>query len=254
MRKRILPLALGSLALLSGGLGAASADEQSVPDLDERIDSYQQERREEGEQLNPATRETVQRSMEQVREELPDPGLKVGAEAPGFRLPNAFGEPISLAEYLKKGPVVLTFYRGAWCPYCNLELRALKESLPAFRKHGARVLAVTPQKPGRSLEQVKEDGFPFEILSDLDSRVMRDYRLLFQVPEDLVAVYKRELGLDLADYNGDGRHVLPVPGTFVIDRQGIVRAAFAEVDYKQRMEPTAILKALRRLPAPEDQE
>lgn len=229
--------------------GAAHAEGAELPDLSDRIEAFQQERADKGGgNLTPADRRALKEAMEQVRAALPDPGLAVGTEAPDFSLPNAFGEDVRLADQLAKGPVVLTFYRGAWCPYCNLELRALKESLPAFREQGARVLAVTPQKPGKSLEQVKEDGFPFAILSDLDNRVMRAYNLFFRVAEGMVRVYRDKLGLDLADYNGDGRYVLPVPATFVIDREGIIRAAFAKVDYTQRMEPAAILEALRNLP------
>jgi len=232
--------------------GAAGAQAAELPDLSDRIEAFQQEQAEAGGgNLTRADRQALKEAMDQIRRSLPDPGLQVGSRAPDFTLPNAFGDPVSLTDQLAKGPVVLTFYRGAWCPYCNLELRALKESLPAFREQGARVLAVSPQKPGQSLEQVREDDFPFEILSDLDNRVMRAYDLFFRVPEGMVRVYREELGLDLADYNGDGRYVLPVPATFVIDREGVIRAAFAKVDYKQRMEPAAILKALRNLPTPD---
>ena len=235
-------------ALIVALLAAGAAEAAELPDLGERIEAFQQEQAEQGgSNLTPADRQALKEAMDRVRQLLPDPGLEVGTRAPGFTLPNAFGEDVTLADQLAQGPVVLTFYRGAWCPYCNLELRALKDSLPAFREQGARVLAVSPQKPGKSLAQVKEEGFPFEILSDLDNRVMQAYNLFFRVPEGMVRVYRDKLGLDLADYNGDGRYVLPVPATFVIDREGIIRAAFAEVDYKQRMEPAAILEALREM-------
>ncbi|MEF8980753.1 peroxiredoxin-like family protein [Thiohalorhabdus sp.] len=239
------------LGLFLLGPFPAAAEGPQLPDLSDRIEAFQEQRAAEGDsKLSPADRKALDRAMAQVRAELPDPGLAVGDEAPEFTLPNAFGEPVSLADQLAQGPVVLTFYRGAWCPYCNLELKALQESLSAFRDHGASVLAVSPQKPGKSLEQVREDGFSFEILSDLDNRVMKGYRLFFRVPEGMVRVYREKLGLDLADYNGDGRYVLPVPATFVIDREGVIRAAFAKVDYNKRMEPAAILEALRQLPKP----
>lgn len=245
--KRQISQTLAALGLLGSGLAPAAAQETSVPDLNQRIEAYQEKQQQGESALTPADRRTMQQSMAQIRKNLPDPGLEVGSQAPAFTLPNAYGDPVSLGDYLDKGPVILTFYRGAWCPYCNLELRALKESLPAFREQGAHILAVTPQKPGHSLEQVKEDGYPFEILSDLDNQVMRDYRLFFRVPDELVTVYRQKLGLDLADYNGNGRYVLPVPATFVIDQQGIVRAAFARIDYKKRMQPADILEALRGL-------
>ena len=239
---------LGAMMAVFLGTGPAAAEEARLPDLSERIEAFKEKRAETGDsKLTPADRRALDKAMQQVRRALPDPGLAVGENAPDFTLPNAFGEGVRLAEQLQKGPVILTFYRGAWCPYCNMELQALKESLPAFREHGARVLAVSPQKPGKSRKQVKDDGFPFEILSDLDNEVMRDYNLFFRVPDNMVRIYREKLGLDLADYNGDGRYVLPVPATFVIDRDGIIRAAFARIDYTQRMEPAAILEALRSL-------
>jgi peroxiredoxin len=189
----------------------------------------------------------MQRSTDELAEQMPDPGLKVGERAPDFTLPNAFGKPVSLSAQLARGPVVLSFYRGAWCPYCNLELKALHGALPHFERLGATLIAVTPQQPDKSLEQVKKDNYPFEILSDLDSTVMRDYRLYFTVPDELSNLYRDRFGLDLAVYNGPGRYELPVPGTFVIDTSGIVRAAFADTDYKRRMEPADIIAALQAL-------
>jgi len=161
-------------------------------------------------------------------------------------LPNAYGKKVSLYSQLKKGPVILTFYRGAWCPFCNIELHALKKSMPWFKKYKAQVIAVTPQKPDQSLSQIKKAKYPFKILSDLDSKVMKAYKLYFRLDPALVLLYKKH-GLDVESYNGKGRTVLPVPGTFVIDQQGIIRAAFSNVDYKVRMEPAAILAALKKL-------
>jgi peroxiredoxin len=178
---------------------------------------------------------------------MPDPGLKVGEKAPDFVLPNAFGKPVRLNDLLAQGPVVLTFYRGAWCPYCNLQLRGLNKTLPYIEQEGARLVAITPQKPDKSLEQVQKDGYPFEVLSDLNDQVMKKYQLFFEVPSDLSEVYKQRLSLDLAKYNGEGRYVLPVPATFVIDRSGTIKAAYADVDYRNRVEPTTIIAELRAL-------
>lgn len=179
---------------------------------------------------------------------MPHPGLAVGAKAPNFTLNNPYGKPVKLSSLLRKGPVILVFYRGAWCPYCNLELKALQESLPNFKKYGASLVAITPQTPDKSLAQINKDGYPFEILSDLDYQVLKAYNLYWEVSPELDAAYKHGFGLDIAAYNGNGRRGLPVPGTFVIDKSGIVRAAFADTDYKKRMEPAAILTALQQLP------
>lgn len=177
---------------------------------------------------------------------MPNPGLKVGEKAPDFNLPNAYGKQIRLSSLLKKGPVIINFYRGAWCPFCNLELRALKQNLPNFKKYGATLISVTPQKPDKSLEQVKKDKFPFDILSDLDSSVIKKYKMFFIIPPKLVTLYKK-LGLDLEVFNGKGRNELPVPGTYVIDKKGIIRAVYANTDYTKRMEPQAIVEALKKL-------
>lgn len=185
-------------------------------------------------------------ASDKLANDLPNPGLKAGNKAPNFALKNAFGKTIELSKELAKGPVVLVFYRGAWCPYCNLHLHALKKSLPDFEKYGAQVIAISPQSPDKSAEQVKKDGFPFEVLSDSTSKVMKDYKLYFELPRDLMTVYK-EHGLDIEEFNGEGRNGLPTPGAFIIDTNGVIRTMQAEVDYKSRMAPEDILKALAQL-------
>lgn len=194
-------------------------------------------------------RAVMQRAKAALAKTLPDPGIQVGERAPDFTLTNAHGESLRLYSELKKGPVVLVFYRGAWCPFCNLYLRALTDSLPRIRALGAQLVAVTPQKPDKSLEQFKAAPREFDVLSDLDSEVMRAYRLYFEVDPDLAAIYRTH-GLDLVEYNGPDRNVLPAPGTFVIDRDGIVRAMQADTDYTKRMEPANIIRALEALPRP----
>lgn len=223
--------------------------EDSVPSYEQAREQFEDKRRQnaKGPKLSAEDRQIMQQAGEDLATDMPDPGLDVGMKAPDFSLPNAFGESVSLYEQLENGPVVLVFYRGAWCPYCNLQLHTLRESLPAIEDAGGQLITVTPQKPDKSLEQVKEDDYPFEILSDLDSLVMKAYKLYFEVPMDLVDVYRRNFGLDLADYNGDGRYVLPVPATYIIDREGVIRAGATDVNYKERMEPATIIEALKQL-------
>ncbi len=179
---------------------------------------------------------------------MPNPGLKVGEKAPDFSLKDPKGKVVKLSAMLKKGPVVLTFYRGAWCPYCNLQMHQLKESLPQFKKYGASIIAITPQTPDKSVAQFSKEGYPFEVLSDVDYSVIKSYNLYWEVPAEMDAAYKHAFGLDVASFNGKGRLGLPVPGTFVIDQTGVIRAAFADNDYKKRMEPADILAALKQLP------
>jgi len=191
-------------------------------------------------------RAVMEHSATALTQRMPDPGIKTGEHAPDFSLPNAYGKSVNLKRQLEHGPVILVFYRGAWCPFCNLHLRLLQENLAEFEHYGASLIAITPQKPDQSAAQIRKSGYPFEVLSDLDNRVMQAYRLYFEVDPALAAVYKKH-GLDLSEYNGVGRNVLPVPGTFVIDRSSIVRAMHADTDYRQRMEPADIIAALQKI-------
>lgn len=229
---------------------AFAADDAALPNIAERVKAFEQQTfsGKDAPKITPEDKAVMAQAAKNLAVALPDPGLKVGAKAPNFSLKNAEGKSVNLRSALEKGPVVLVFYRGAWCPYCNLQLHALKESLPQFKKYGASIIAITPQTPDKSLAQVKQDGYPFEILSDLDDRVTKSYKLYWEVPPELDATYKKSFGLDVQAFNGQGRLGLPVPGTFVIDRSGIVRAAAADTDYKKRMEPADILAALEKLP------
>jgi peroxiredoxin len=175
------------------------------------------------------------------------PGLAVGDRAPGFSLPDATGREISLAERLAAGPVVLQFYRGDWCPYCNLHLRALQEALPEMRQRDASLVAISPQSPDHSLSLTEQAELGFDVLSDADQHVTRNYRLQFTLPTDLQSVHLNEFGLDLAAQNADGSWNLPVPATFVLSAEGRVVAANVGVDYRARMEPSTILEALDAL-------
>ncbi|WP_373507697.1 peroxiredoxin-like family protein [Thiocapsa sp.] len=255
-----LPSSLLTLSLIVTGAAAMSradpaasdpSPSESIPSYRAALEAFQAEQAKTGgARFSAQDRAVMERAARDLAATLPEPGLAVGQEAPDFTLRNAFGEPVRLHDLLAEGPVVLTFYRGAWCPYCNLQLHGLQQALPAIERQGAALVAVTPQQPDRSRAQVEEDGYPFEILSDVDDSVMQAYNLAFEVPADLSEIYQKVLSLDLADYNGDGRYVLPVPATFVIDRAGIIRAAFADVDYRRRVEPADILAALEALPTP----
>lgn len=245
MKRACIYLTLLPLLCLLSVMPAQAEELAPVPDLGERIGKFQAERP----APDPRQRAIMEKAAGDLAKALPEPGLKVGTVAPDFTLPDAFGQPVALKALLTQGPVILTFYRGAWCPYCNLQLHALKESLPHFQRYGAQLVAVTPQKPDRSRSQIEKDAYPFPVLSDLDNRVMQAYNLYFELPEALREMYIQDFKLDLADYNGAGRYGLPVPGTFVIDRHGVIRAAFADTDYKKRMEPAAIIEALSAIEA-----
>jgi peroxiredoxin len=175
------------------------------------------------------------------------PGLAVGDQAPEFSLPDALGRAISLRERLSVGPVVLVFYRGKWCPYCNTHLRALQAALPEITSRGASLIAVSPQSPDHSLSITEKAELGFDVLSDVDQATIRAYKVQFTVPADLQDLHVNVFDTDLQDHNADRSWQLPVPATFVIDRDGVVRASHVSADYRTRMEPADIVAALDEL-------
>jgi pimeloyl-ACP methyl ester carboxylesterase/peroxiredoxin len=171
--------------------------------------------------------------------------LKVGDKAPDFELPDAAGKPIKLSALLREGPVVVTWYRGAWCPYCNIALRGFQKALPEIKAEGASLVAISPQTPDRTAETVAKGGLGFEVLSDKGNRAARSYGIAYRLPALVVANIKGRLDLD--KYNGDSSKELPLSATYVIDRDGVIRYAFVDADYRKRAEPSAIVVALRGL-------
>ena len=196
----------------------------------------------------------IREIMRRAGEELADAGLAdqavgVDGSAPRFALPSAAGDVVALDELLTRGPVVLTFYRGAWCPYCNITLRALQQHHDAITARGAALVAVSPQIPDESLSLSEKHGLTFAVLSDVGSETAKRYGLAYDLPEDLAAVYDK-LGFDLQRVNGGHPRTLPLAATYVIDRDGVVRWAFVDTDYTVRAEPAEILAALDALAPP----
>lgn len=173
---------------------------------------------------------------------------KPGDLAPEFSLPSATGETVSLLEALAAGPVVLSFYRGAWCPYCNIQLAAYERALPAITDAGGHLVAISPQKPDGSLSMKQKNDLTFEVLSDAGNMVAEKYGLVYTMPDDLKAAYS-SFGVDLAAINGDDNWKLPIPATFVIGGNGRIQLAHTEADYRKRLSPEAIVASLRALPS-----
>ena len=185
-------------------------------------------------------------TVDLVNSGIGDRALKVGEIAPNFTLPNAVGKDIELQSLLNTGPAVIAFYRGQWCPYCNLELRGLQQSLPELEKLGAKLVAISPQTPDNSLSTVEKNELTFEVLSDVGNRVAREFGLVFALPEELRPIYEG-FGLDLPAHNGDETFELPIPATYVIAPNGNVIHAFANADYTQRLDPEEIVAALKTM-------
>jgi len=198
--------------------------------------------------MNPRVLETLTKGIEDlVADNIEKNALKVGNKMPSFTLPDAKGEVISSDKLLEQGPLVLSFYRGGWCPYCNLELRALQNLLPEFEKNNATLVAISAEKPDNSLSTQEKNELKFPVLSDGNNEVARSMGLVFEVPKEVVDISKSEWGLDYSEYNGTEKHELPIPATYVVNTGGIVKFAVANPDYTKRAEPSDILKTVASL-------
>jgi peroxiredoxin len=174
--------------------------------------------------------------------------LQVGARAPEFTLPEARGTTVELSALLARGPVVVTFYRGSWCPFCDLQLRAYQAVLGEIHALGAELVAISPQTPDYALTDVDRKQLAFPVLSDVGNHVARRYGLVFTLSEILQQL-QAGFGNPLPKFNGDDSWETPMPGTFVLDRGGVVRLAHVDPNYMVRLEPAAILSALRGISA-----
>ncbi len=174
-----------------------------------------------------------------------DKAIQVGDTAPDFSLKNALGKEVSLYSELKKGPVVLTWYRGGWCPYCNITLHELQQELPNFKAAGANLLALTPEVPDQSMSTSEKHELEFEVLSDVANLIGKKYGIVYTLTPEVAQIYQEAFGLH--QYNGDDSNELPLAATYVIDTDGVVRYAFLDAEYRNRAEPSEILKAVKKI-------
>ncbi len=176
---------------------------------------------------------------------IAEQSVEEGGAAPQFSLPNATGSSVASDELWSDGPAVVSFYRGGWCPYCNLELKALQDRLPEIEALGAKLVAITPETPDNSLSTQEKNEIAFDVLSDEGNRVADAFGLTFRVPDEVNDIYKNRFGIDLEASNGDVSHTLPIPATFVIGKGGTVLKAFVDADHTRRADPEEVLDALK---------
>ncbi len=168
--------------------------------------------------------------------------LKEGAQVPDFILPDARGTAVTLSH----GPVVMAFYRGQWCPYCHLALRAYQQALPHMQARGASLVAISPQMPDHSRALAEKLELTFALLSDRGNQVARQFGLVFTIDEAVRGAHK-QVCADLPRFNGTESWELPMAGTFLVDQLGIVRLAFVHPDFTRRLDPSIIIARLNRL-------
>ena len=171
---------------------------------------------------------------------------KPGDRMPGFLLPNAEGHLIDSGELLSQGPLVVTFFRGGWCPYCSATLEALETVLPELSRTGGTLVAMTPETGGRALATKRDRGLHYEVLVDVDLAVAMAFGIVFRTPPLYVELL-RQRGIDRAERSGNPAWLLPVPAAFLVGQDGVVLRSWVNVDFTQRAEPTEILDALTEL-------
>ncbi|MEO1584130.1 MAG: peroxiredoxin-like family protein [Planctomycetota bacterium] len=177
-----------------------------------------------------------------------DTAKKVGDRAPGFELPNAMGDSVSLDAVLAEGSAVVTFYRGSWCPYCNIQLRSYQEHLDTFADLGAQLIAISPETPDVTADSEEAAGYEFHVLSDPGNEAADAFGIRYRLPDELISAFEGRL--NLAERNGDGSWTLPLGATYVINPQGEIIYAFLDADYRTRAEPADIIAALRSADRP----
>ena len=193
--------------------------------------------------------ETMHRATDQlIASAQAQRAKKAGDRAPEFVLADPDGEPVSMRELLAKGPLVISFYRGVWCPYCNLELQALQEALPEITARGASLVAISPQTAPNSRKSQRDNKLGFPILSDTKSQVADAFGIRFALPDDLVELYK-SFKNDLPTFNNDPAWVLPMPARYVIGTDGLIAYSEVNPDYTRRPDPSDLLPVLDRLNA-----
>lgn len=199
------------------------------------------------ERLAPEILATMDRCTEELKASgIEQRALRAGSTMPDFALPNQHGQLKRLSDYLASAPVVLNIYRGGWCPYCNLEMKALHDALPEIEKRGAVLVGLAPEAQDKARASAEGNGLAIDILSDTGNRVAEQLGLAFELPEALRPIYQG-LGIDIPDYNGDNTFKLPIPATYIVGRNRVIAFDFVNADYTRRLEPSDIVAKLDEL-------
>lgn len=190
----------------------------------------------------PQIIEIVEKGSKDFKESYdPKSAIQVGQPLPTFQLKNAIGEEVKSTDLLAHGPLLISFYRGEWCPYCNLELAALQKNLDAFKAKGVTLVAISPELPNQSLSTQEKHGLKFPVLSDVGNVLARKLDILFAQPKTMATVFDA-FHVDLKARNGDDSLEVPIPAVLLVDGEGIVRNTFVEPDHTKRLEPAVALE------------
>lgn len=206
--------------------------------LQDKLDAYADVAKS---KIAPEYKKVMMESLQRLKnQQLENDFPKIGDKAKNFELKDFNGNEVELYDVLEEKAVVLLFYRGSWCPYCNLELKEYKDYYQQFLNNGLQILAISPEQPVYSERFQKRNFFPFPLLYDKKNKLARKYDLTFTLDSELVPIY-REFGIDIGERNGNGKWEIPVPATMIISKDKVIKYVFADIDYKNRAEPDSVL-------------
>ncbi len=189
---------------------------------------------------------SVSASAQVTVEDAAKSALNVGGKMPSFTLNDSLGKAVSSRDLLKQGNLVVVFYRGAWCPFCNKYLNTLQKSMPQINSAGGHLVAISVENADRSQAITKKNELTYTVLSDPDLTVARMFKIVYQMPDDLNAKYKSG-GLDVAKYNSMEKAELPISATYIVNKKGEITYAHIEPDYKKRPTPDELIAALGQI-------
>ena len=188
--------------------------------------------------------EAFGKSIEDLKtKNIEEKSIKIGEIIPDFSLKNAKNEVVNSTDILKNGRMIIAFYRGSWCPYCNLELKALQEKISEFKEKNATLVAISPQSPDNSLTVIEKHHLTFEVLTDKDNVFAKQLGIVFEL-QDFVLPYYHALGIDLSSFNENTNNSLPIPAVFVVNESSKIIYKFADANYMNRIDIDELLKTL----------
>ena len=228
---------LSGLLLICGGDAFGKESKSLADQLRERAEAS-------AKKAPPERRKVMMNAIEQLRKDKILAGVpKVGDKLKPFQLKDAKGKTVTSTALLQKTPLIVTFYRGGWCPYCNLQLRAFQKRLPEIQKRGAQLVAISPETADNSLSTTQKNNLEYVVLSDTDNGYAKSLGLVFELPKDLQGLYQ-QFGIDLSKANGSKKWELPLSATFVVDQSGKVVYSWANEDYKVRAPMDDVIGAI----------
>ena len=211
-------------------------------------EKLEQRKLEFGAKADPQKRKDYDEGIELVRQSgVLESAKNVGDAAPDFTLKSATGEDVKLSSLLETGPVVMIWYRGEWCPYCNIYLEDIQAHIGEFKKAGAHIVAISPETPGHGWTLQDKQNIEYYVLSDLGSKVAKEYGVAYTLPPKIAEYYKK--GFDLHTKNADDSNILPLAASYVINQDGKITYAFLDADYRKRAETSVLLNEVQKLQA-----